>query len=255
MKVVIIGSGNVATVLGKIIKNAGHDILQVLSRSEHNAKNLAAILGCEYGNYISTPYKEADIYLFAITDNALHHLDTHLHLEKKVVVHTAGSVSKDVLNSISNKYGVIYPLQSLNKSLNDYPEIPLLIDGSSTEIVSYLQAFAQTLSSQVAIVNDEDRLKFHIAAVFVNNFTNHLYAMAHDFCTQENIDFLKLYPLIDETTRRIKIQSPKDVQTGPAIRQDLYTLGKHLKMLSADPDLKYIYLKLSESILKLHQVK
>ncbi|MEO6674054.1 MAG: NAD(P)-binding domain-containing protein, partial [Ginsengibacter sp.] len=95
MKVVIIGSGNVATVLGKIIQNAGHDIVQVLSRNEYNAKTLAAIFGCVYGDYISTPYKDADIYLFAITDNALHHLDPHLQLENKLVVHTAGSVSKD----------------------------------------------------------------------------------------------------------------------------------------------------------------
>jgi predicted short-subunit dehydrogenase-like oxidoreductase (DUF2520 family) len=118
-----------------------------------------------------------------------------------------------------------------------------------------LQEFAKTLSNKVAVVNDEDRLKYHIAGVFVNNFTNHLYAMADEFCSQENIDFSKLLPLIDETTKKIKRNSPKQVQTGPAIRQDLYTLGKHLKMLSADPDLKYIYLKLSESILKLHQVK
>jgi len=170
-------------------------------------------------------------------------------------VHTAGSVSKDVLNSISEKYGVIYPLQSLNKSSDDIPEVPLLIDGNSTEILAYIQTFANSLSNQVSIVNDEDRLKFHIAAVFVNNFTNHLYAMADDFCNHENIDFIKLLPLIDETTKRIKKHPPKEIQTGPAIRQDLYTLGKHLKMLSADPDLKYIYLKLSESILKLHQVK
>ncbi|MEO6452895.1 MAG: DUF2520 domain-containing protein [Ginsengibacter sp.] len=255
MKVVIIGSGNVATVLGKIIQNAGHDILQVLSRNEYNAKILAGILNCGYGNYISSAYKEADIYLFAITDNALHHLDQNLQLENKVVVHTAGSVSKDVLNSISNKYGVIYPLQSLNKASSELPEIPLLIDGSSSEILIYLQTFAKSISNDVSIVNDGDRLRFHIAAVFVNNFTNHLYAMADDFCSHENIDFKKLFPLIDETTKRIKNYPPKEIQTGPAIRQDLYTLGKHLKMLSADPDLKYIYLKLSESILKLHQVK
>lgn len=255
MKVVIIGSGNVATVLGKIIQNAGHDIIQVLSRNEHNAKILAGVFNCAYGNYISTPYKEADIYLFAITDNALHHLDQHLQLENKLVVHTAGSVSKDVLNSISDRYGVIYPLQSLNKTSDELPEVPLLIDGSSSEILTYLQNFAGTLSNEVFVVNDEDRLRFHIAAVFVNNFTNHLYAMADDFCSQENIDFIKLFPLIDETTKRVKKHPPKEIQTGPAIRQDLYTLGKHLKMLSADPDLKYIYLKLSESILKLHQVK
>ncbi len=255
MKVVLIGSGNVATILGKIIHNAKHDIVQVLSRDESNAKILADVLGCEYGNYFSAVYKEADLYLFAITDNALHHLVHLPQLDNKLVVHTAGSVTQDVLSSISEKYGVIYPLQSLNKNSTEIPEVPLLIDGSTSDILLYLQLFANTLSKEVAIVNDEDRLKYHIAAVFVNNFTNHLYAMADDFCAQENIDFTKLFPLIDETTNRIKQHSPKDVQTGPAIRQDLYTLGKHLKMLSADPDLKYIYLKLSESILKLHKVK
>ncbi|MEP6595549.1 MAG: DUF2520 domain-containing protein [Ginsengibacter sp.] len=255
MKIVIVGSGNAATVLGKVIKRAGHDIIQVLSRNELHAKALADILGSKSGNYITTPYKNADLYLFALTDNALHYLYEHVQLENKLVVHTCGSVSKNVLTEISEKHGVIYPLQTLNKNSDELPEIPLLIDGSSTEILSYLQTFAQTLSNNVSIVNDEERLKFHIAAVFVNNFTNHLYAMADEFCAQENIDFKKLMPLIAETTSRIKKYSPKEVQTGPALRQDIYTLGKHLKMLSADPDLKYIYLKLSESILKLHQVK
>lgn len=255
MKVVIIGSGNVATVLGKIIHKAGHDIVQVLSRNEYNAKMLAGFFGCEYGNYISGPYREADIYLFAIADNALHHLDQQLQLENRLVVHTGGSVSRDVLNSVSEKYGVIYPLQSLHKASDDIPEMPLLIDGNSADVLAYLETFARTLSSQVFIANDEDRLRFHIAAVFVNNFTNHLYAMAYDFCSQANIDFSKLLPLIEETTKKIKKYPPKEVQTGPAIRQDLYTLGKHLKTLSGDPDLKYIYLKLSESILKLHQIK
>jgi len=255
MKIVIIGSGNVATVLGKVIKNAGHQIVQVLSRSEYNAKALANILECDYGDYITAQYKEADIYLFAVTDNALHHFDEHIHLKNKFVVHTAGSVSKDVLNSVSDKYGVIYPLQSLNKNKEELPEIPLLIDASSTDCLAYLKNFAVTISDNVAVAPDSERLKYHIAGVFVNNFTNHLYALTDDFCRQENIDFIKLMPLIEQTSNRIKKHSPKEVQTGPAIRQDLYTLGKHLKMLSADPDLKYIYLKLSESILKFHQGK
>jgi predicted short-subunit dehydrogenase-like oxidoreductase (DUF2520 family) len=255
MKIVIVGSGNAATVLGKVIQNAGHNVIQVLSRNELHAKKLAGILNCEFGDYITTPYKNADLYLFALTDNALHHLYEHVQLEDKLVVHTSGSVSKNVLTEISEKHGVIYPLQSLNKDAEELPPIPLLIDGSSSKVLATLTSFAQTISDNVSVVSDEDRLKFHIAAVFVNNFTNHLYAMADDFCTQEKIDFKKLMPLITETASRINKHSPKDVQTGPALRQDIYTLGKHLKLLSADPDLKYIYLKLSESILKLHQVK
>ena len=255
MKVVIVGTGNVATVLGKVIQTAGHKIIQVLGRNEHNAKILADIFGCESGHDITTVYKNADVYLFAISDNALHHLYQNVHLGNKLVVHTAGPVSKDVLNNISGNYGVIYPLQSLHKEAIELPKIPLLIDGNSPQTTTYVQKFAQTLSNNVSIANDEARLKFHIAAVIVSNFVNHLYALTNEFCATENIDFDKLMPLIHETTGRMKRLSPKDLQTGPAVREDIYTLGKHLQSLTAHPDIKYIYLKLTESILKFHHLK
>lgn len=255
MKVALVGSGNVATVLAKVIHNAGHEIVQVLGRNENHAKLLADKFNCSYGSFKTTTYKDADIYLLAITDTALYHLDQYVQLDKKLVVHTAGSVSKEVLKNISSQYGIIYPLQSLIKTAEKLPEIPLLIDGSNEQIIATIQDFAKTLSGNVTVADDQERLKFHVAAVLVNNFTNHLFAMADEFCEKESIDFKKLYPLIDETVNRIKINSPGEVQTGPAIREDIYTLGKHLQILSAHPDLKYLYLKLSESILKLHQKK
>lgn len=255
MKVVLVGSGNVATVLGKVIHSAGHQIVQVLSRNENHAKALAQIYNCTSGSFKSTEYKDADLYLLAITDTALYHLDQYVQLGNKLVVHTAGSVSKEVLKNISSRYGIIYPLQSLIKDSEETPEIPLLIDGSSDEITNLIMEFSKTLSGNVALADDKERLKFHVAAVLVNNFTNHLFAMGDEFCKKENIEFEKLYPLMDETIRRVKKHAPQSVQTGPAIREDIYTLGKHLQILSSHPDLKYLYLKLSESILKLHQKK
>ena len=112
-----------------------------------------------------------------------------------------------------------------------------------------------SFASNVSIADDEERIKYHVAAVLVSNFTNHMYAMADEFCHKENIDFKKLIPLIMETAGRIQNYEPQLVQTGPAIREDIYTLGKHLQVLSAHPDLKYLYLKLSESILRLYQKK
>lgn len=252
MKVVIIGSGNVATVLGKAIYNAEHQIIQVLSRNENHAKELAELFNSTWGSFRSSPYKEADLYLLAITDSALYHLDQYASLGNKLVVHTAGSVSKDVLKNLSSRYGIIYPLQSMVRS-SPSAEIPLLIDGCDAGTTTIIEEFCKTFANNITIADDQERLKFHVAAVIVNNFTNHLFAMADEFCKSEKIDFKKLYPLIDETTRRMKLHPPQTVQTGPAIREDIYTLGKHLQILSAHPDLKYLYLKLSESILKLHQ--
>lgn len=255
MKVVLVGSGNVATVLGKVIHNAGHEIVQVLSRNENHAKELAEVFKCSSGSFKSPAYKDADIYILAITDTALYHLDQYVQLGNKLVVHTAGSVSKEVLKNISSRYGIIYPLQSLIKDSENIPEIPLLVDGSDEETTGFITEFSKTLSENVGLADDKQRLKFHVAAVLVNNFTNHLFAMGDEFCRKEEIEFEKLYPLINETISRVKLHSPQSVQTGPAIREDIYTLGKHLQILSSHPDLKYLYLKLSESILKLHQKK
>lgn len=256
MKIGIIGSGNVATVLGKIIQTKGHEIVQVLSRNIDNAKALAEKLNCDFGSIKNTSFKDADIYLLTVIDTALYHLDQEVQLGDKLVVHTAGSVSKNVLKNISTNYGVLYPLQSLTKEISgDALKIPLLIDGSSDEVTNYIRQFANSLSEKVVIAGDEDRMAYHVAAVLVNNFTNHLFTMADNFCDKEGIDFKELFPLIDTTIKKLKQNSPMKNQTGPAVREDIYTLGKHLQILSAYPDIKYLYLKLSESILKYHHKK
>ncbi|CAN5207018.1 DUF2520 domain-containing protein [soil metagenome] len=253
MKVVFIGCGNVATVLAEKISGAGHEIVQVLSRNENRAKQLATKYNAGYGSFRSTPYAMADIYIVAISDNALSHLDQYPSLGKKIVVHTAGSVSKDVLKALSSSYGIIYPFQSLSKNSISLPSIPIMIDGNTEEVISFLKSFTETFADNIIVADDDQRLKYHIAAVMVSNFTNHLYALAEEFCSNENIEFKNLLPLISETTLRMKDQSPKELQTGPALREDIYTMGKHLQCLTPYPDIKFLYLKISESILKFHQ--
>ncbi len=249
MRIVIIGSGNVASVLGRLCKQNEHDILQVVSRNAHHAKLLADELNCPFTDY-RTVNKEGEIYLVAVADGALYELNNSVHLGNKLVVHTAGSVPKDVLKEISLNYGVLYPLQSLRKEMKYVDEIPLLIDGNTEETITLIEDFARTLSSNVTKATDDERLKLHVAAVVVSNFTNHLYALAEEFCIKENIDFKLLAPLIKETADRVSLVSPSDSQTGPAARNDVFTLERHLRLLADHPRLKYIYLKLTDSIMK-----
>ena len=249
MRVVIAGAGNAATIIGRLIKKAGHEILQVVSRDASHAKTLADELGCPFSGFSGEMDTHADLYLIAISDDALPGINEFFKIGNKLVVHTAGAMSKDVLKDISNNYGVIYPLQSLRKEMDTNCVIPLLVDGNSIETITLLEDFANSLSDVVAKANDEERLKLHVAAVIVNNFTNHLFALAEDFCKKENIDFNMLHPLIRETVQRIESRSPGSVQTGPAFRNDMITIDKHIRMLDNNKKLKYIYLKLTESIM------
>src|SRR5450432_1166703 len=129
MKIVIIGSGNAATVLGRLIKQAGHEIVQVFSRSGEHAAELAGELGCSWSNGWEGINREGELYLVALSDNALLTLGEELVLPGKLVVHTAGAISRNALQGVSEHCGVLYPLQSLRKEIRSIPEIPLLVDG------------------------------------------------------------------------------------------------------------------------------
>ena len=249
MKIALIGSGNVATVLGRLIVKNNHQVCQVISRDAAHAKILADELGAGYADFDGSPDRTADLYIIAISDTALDNFFVKGALSDKVVVHTAGSVSKDILKNFSGHYGVLYPLQTLRKEMEQIPPVPLLVDGSDEETTDYIEVFARSISGDVQRVNDEQRLKLHAAAVIVSNFTNHLYAIAEDFCGKENVDFNMLKPLILETAMRINQASPSKVQTGPAIRKDILTLDKHLRLFTAHPKLRTMYLRLTDSIM------
>lgn len=253
MKIVLIGSGNVAAVLGRKFRQAGHQISQVVSRNASAASALAYEWDTESTSYPSIIKKDADFYIIAVSDEAIAEVARELELPGKIVAHTAASVSKDVLQTVTEHYGVFYPLQSLHKEMNEPPEIPVFFDGADKITRTKLAALARSISPKhTTLAGDDYRIKLHLAAVVVNNFTNHLYALAENFCRQEGISFYELLPLIEETTRRIKETSPRLLQTGPAIRQDEETLRKHRILLEKYPELKKIYTLFSENIKNFH---
>ncbi|MCR6720702.1 MAG: F420-dependent NADP oxidoreductase [Chitinophagaceae bacterium] len=249
MNIVILGSGNAAAVLGRKFKAAGHQIKQVYSRQAGAASALAYEWDTESTNYLSLITQEADVYIIAVSDNAIAELATQINLPGKVVAHTAASVSASVLKPITEHYGVFYPLQSLRRENPQLPEIPIYFDGATDRARNALQALASSIASGVpAIAGDEARQKLHVAAVFVNNFVNHLYVLAQTYCEKEGIDFRQLLPLIDETAERIHNISPKSAQTGPALRHDEGTVQSHLQLLEKHPELKKVYIMMTESI-------
>jgi len=249
MDIVIIGSGNVASVLGRKFKAAGHTILQVYSRNAGAASELAYKLGSESTSYKSTINKFAEVYIVAVSDDAIAAVTSDLFLPGKVVAHTAASVPKEVLKKVTAHYGVFYPLQSLRKDMTDLPDIPVSIDGIDEKTKKTLEQLARSISAEnVVEAGDDARLKLHVAAVVVSNFVNHLYSLAEDYCRKEGLDFKQLLPLIEETASRLKETSPKQAQTGPATRHDTETIQKHLELLKNHPQLKNIYVLLTESI-------
>lgn len=255
MKIVLLGSGNVATQLGPALKEAGHQILQVWSRSEANAKILANKLGVgtEVIGQLATVNMNADMYLIAVNDEAIREVAEALSLSigDRLLVHTSGSTDITLFDGLSSTFGVMWPIQTFSKIKSvDFKRIPIAIEGSSVIVTATLRTIAQSLSEKVVEMSAVQRTFFHIAAVFACNFTNHLYYLADQILQDQHLDFDMLRPLILETAEKVQTNRPIGVQTGPAIRGDQHILDKHLALLKDNLIAFELYRKISECIMQ-----
>jgi predicted short-subunit dehydrogenase-like oxidoreductase (DUF2520 family) len=246
IRVSIIGSGNVAQHLALAFQQVTNVVLvQVLARNQNDFTNILD------PSLVTTRYielKESDVYIIAVSDNAIAEVSELLPFQNRLVVHTSGSISMDNLNN-RNRKGVFYPLQTFSKTKSiDFKTIPICIEATNEEDFKTLDKLAQLISNIVRQVNSEQRRALHVSAVFVSNFVNHLYQIGSEICQVNHIDFALLQPLILETAQKILTLAPKEAQTGPAVRQDTETINAHLNFLSEDYQ-KEIYTILTKSII------
>jgi len=252
MKIVCLGSGNVATHFAKAFKSSGAELIQIWSKTLANAQALASVLNSQAVDDLNDINPDADLYLICIKDDAIEEMAAQLKGVKGLVVHTSGATAIDVFERIGlSNYGVMYPLQTFSKSrVIDFKQVPLCLEGGSEEVLQQLHTIAAKLSPLVYRVSSEDRKLLHLAAVFACNFTNHLYHLSAKILQQHQLGFDMLRPLIMETAAKVQTALPEGVQTGPAVRNDELTMHKHLELLKNTPDLVDIYETLSNSIKK-----
>ena len=250
MKIVLIGAGNLATNLGKALFRAGHEIVQVYSRTEASASELAEVLQCEYTTNLNEVAKQADIFIISVKDAVLASVASALLEGRKgqLFVHTAGSMSMDLLPF--ERRGVFYPMQTFSKSKEvDFSVIPCFIEAKKEDDLKSLRALALTISDTVYELDSENRKYLHLSAVFCCNFANHCFSLGADLLKKHcDIPFSVMLPLIDETASKLYSMSPQEAQTGPAVRWDTNVMDKHLQLLADEPEMRRIYELMSKSI-------
>lgn len=248
IQIKIIGTGNTATVLGRLLLANGFTIQSLSGRNATTVSLLAKEWNCTICA-LEDITDDGGICLVCVSDHAISQVVAKLSLQQTAVIHTAGAVDISIL-PFSNA-GILYPLQSLRKEREQLPEIPFLIEANNPDTETMLIDLARTLSGIVIKTNFQERLRMHLAAVFVSNFTNHFYSIAHDFCKAEQIDYSLLGPLMQEVATRASGINPHNMQTGPAIRGDNETLQLHEKLLNNYPQWLDIYQTMTERIQKL----
>lgn len=260
-RVVVLGAGRVATHLVPALIGAGYRVEQVWSRTATSAHALAQPLGVPYTDDLDAIAPDADIYIACVADGALPEVARRLcqrlkaHSQQPIanpplLLHTAGSVPMDVWREAgAQRYGILYPLQTFSKERQvDMREVSLFVEASDADTLSAVESLAQRLSGKVFRADSRRRALLHVAAVFACNFTNAMYAVAHQLLATDDIPFEVLLPLIDETAAKVHALAPREAQTGPAVRGDEAVMQAHLDRLASTPDLQAIYAQISRMI-------
>ena len=226
----IVCKGNVATHLYEAFKNK----VDVVMVNPHTLEDLPT---------------HSDIIIVCVSDNAIEEVVSRLPQSNAIVVHTSGSMPMDILQSHTKFYGVMYPLQTFTKGVFlNYEEIPVFIEGMNDNVVKKLKTIAALFSKDIREADSVSRLKLHIASVFACNFINALARISKDLMDESGIDFSALKPLMKQTINKLDVLSPKEAQTGPAVRGDSMVINRHLEMLSSRPEIQNLYQQLTDII-------
>lgn len=244
-----IGAGRVAWHLAPALKKAGHRILQVISKSALSAQKLGDRVGCEHTDRITGLDRDIQILFLTVGDHALVELINDISDYRGIVVHTSGTFSSMRFACQKYKYGGIYPLQTftIGRPL-DLSHVPVFIEGCEPAVTEVLVNLSSGFSSEVHVVGLEERRWMHLAAVWSNNFTNHMLVNAFGIMNEHDLPVGWLEPLIRETFNKAIELGPFKSQTGPAVRHDQMTIKKHVDLLSYSQELQVLYKRITDSI-------
>ncbi len=236
MKIVLIGRGRLATNLEHALLSAGHEVASI------NSRTLEAL-----------PL-EADVYIVAVKDAALADVirAATKGRESQLFVHTAGSMPMDMFKGLTAHYGVFYPMQTFSKErLVDFNDISVFLETNDAVSMERLKMLSTTLTTHIYELDSEGRKHLHLAAVFACNFVNHCYSLSAEVLAAKGLPFSVMLPLVDETAQKVHELSPREAQTGPAVRGDQNVMQMQANMLAGNPAVKQIYEALSNDIQRL----
>ena len=248
-KAVVIGAGNMATRLSLALQSRGLNIVQVYSRTARSASLLAERLGnIPFTTQIGEIQPDAQIYIFSVSDSALPHIISQLPANDALWLHTAGSMPIEVFCSKTDRCGVLYPMQTISRDRDiDWSEVPVFIESRHPFDLDIIERIASSISNRVIRCTSQQRRTVHLAAVFACNFSNHMYAIAEHLLNKEGLDCDVMKLLTRATEKKAEQMSPRDGQTGPAVRNDKNVMDKHMELLEGTPECE-LYRAISQNI-------
>lgn len=244
-RIIVIGTGNVAWHMVRLLQNSPHSVIAVHGRNETHLREFADSLDIIVSNGMPDLH-DIDIVILAVSDDAIHEVSDSL-TGGPLFLHTSGTT--DIQAIPHPRKGVIWPVRSLRKNQEtNYSGMPVLVEAAQAGDLAIIQSLFAYSGAKLNTADSGQRLKAHLAAVIANNLVNDLWNISADIMSRSGMSFDLLKPMILEHAHKLENHHPSEIQTGPARRKDHITIQKHLDLLDDNSDIREIYAAISRHI-------
>lgn len=199
-------------------------------------------------NRLSENINAQDFVFISVNDDNVIDVANAISTLGGVPVICSGSIPLNALKT-SNSLA-FYPLYSFTKSVEvNWHLFPVFVESTNHQLLSEFISELNLDTLNLVHCKPGDRSILHLAGVFINNFTNSCAAGAMNILDANELPFNYLFPILQQTINKIiDSKNPKMVQTGPAQRNDLNTLSKHMDILESFPSEQSVYLAITKYI-------
>jgi predicted short-subunit dehydrogenase-like oxidoreductase (DUF2520 family) len=253
MKFVVVGTGNVAWHLLDVLIREGHQCEGIVPSSINEKAQAFAVSFAT--TLLASPARvpsSIDAVFIAVPDARISMIAQNLPAHV-LVVHTSGMTP---INAIDQpKRAVMWPLLSLTKGIQPQTsDWQWVLQSDNQDLIQALIEWLPNNHRHITTQSDEVRQRMHLAAVFANNFVNHLYYLSQQFLPKSTeSSFGMLLPLLKGHIHKLEQSEPFDAQTGPARRGDNSTLSAHRQLLQDQPALLALYNDFTQRISQLYE--
>lgn len=246
----IIGSGKVASVIGRLLCRAGEEIQFVWGRDFSRAEKAAAFIGGKTKPCtLPELARRVDHLLIAVSDDAVAEVAVALAesgFQRGVALHTSAIHGTEALSALPSpgvSTGSVHPLQAITPSRQGMEAVKGSFFAVSAQgpALQWACRIVDLLQGTILRIPSESRALYHAAAVLAGNSLVALLDAALLMLTECGIESWEgrqaLAPLIRNCVEQTLEFGPEAALTGPVSRGDLNTVKKHLQALQSNQKL------------------
>lgn len=265
MRIGFVGAGKVGFSLGKYFVERNLCVSGYYSRNSSSAMEAAKFTGTKYYETLKEITENSDTLFLTVNDGAISGVYSEiarLEITGKIICHCSGAMSSEVFDGIREKgaFGYsVHPIYAFNHKLKSYQglsQVYFTVEGARERLQDMLDLFHQ-LGNKAEILNEEEKARYHMAAVFASNLVEALFDFSSDILKSCGLsrEFSEkaLVPLFLGNASAIGELGVAEALTGPVERGDEETVKKHLDASSGEE--REIYTLLSRKLVEISQRK